>query len=321
MLGQSFEMELVFAKRMVRKMAVKMHENEVETNISLVARLLARQFPQWADLTITPVPSAGTDNALYRLGTELLARLPRIDWAIGQAEIEREWLPKLAPYLPLAIPVQLALGEPGEGYPWKWSVYHWLEGEGTTLERLADPLQAAVDLAQFILALQRIDTKDWPYKADHNSRGAPLMVRDTRTRQGIEAMEGMIDTDAAMAVWETALQVPVWDREPVWFHGDLLPGNVLVRQGRVSAVIDFSGLGIGDPACDLMIAWGLFRGESRERFRTALGVDDATWVGGRGHALSQAVIFIPYYLNTNPAGVRNAQHMIDEVLADYRMNG
>lgn len=298
--------------------AGKMHIGEVDTDISLVGRLLAAQFPQWADLPIQPVRSAGTDNAIYQLGDDIAVRLPRIHWAMDQVNKEHHWLPRLAPLLPLAISVPLAMGEPGEGYPWHWSVYQWLEGEDATLDRIANPSQAAMDLAQFIIALQRIDTTGGSLARDHNLRGVPLATRDTDTREAIAALHGMIDTDAATMVWETALQAPDWDCEPVWFHGDLLPGNLLFERGRLSAVIDFGGLGVGDPACDLMIAWGLFSGESRDVFRTVLAVDDATWVRGRGHALSQALIFIPYYLNTNPVGVSNARRMIDEVLADHQ---
>jgi aminoglycoside phosphotransferase (APT) family kinase protein len=298
--------------------AVKMHDNEVETDVSLVRRLLAAQFPQWANLPVIPVSSAGTDNALYRLGNEMAVRLPRIDWAIGQVEKEHKWMPKLAPFLPLSIPVPLTKGLPSEEYPWHWSIYRWHEGENVTIDGIADPCQAAIDLAKFIVALQRIDTTGGPLAVEHKLRGVPLAKRDTGTRDAIAAMRGMIDVDAATAVWEAALQSPEWDQTPVWFHGDLLPGNLLFEQGRLSAIIDFGGLGVGDPACDLMIAWGLFSGESREAFRSALAVDDATWARGQGHALSQAVIFIPYYLETNPRGVRNAQHMIDEVLADFQ---
>ena len=301
--------------------AGKMHDNEVNTDAALVRRLLAAQFPQWADLSIKPVASAGTDNALYRLGDDMVVRLPRIDWAIGQVHKEHKWLPRLAPHLPLAIPTPLVMGQPGEGYPWHWSVYKWLEGENVTIDRIVDPSQAAIALAQFIIALQQIDTAGGPLAKAPNSRGAPLATRDISTRKAIAALNGMIDTNAATAAWEVALQASKWNCEPVWFHGDMLPGNLLFEQGRLSAVIDFSGLALGDPACDLMIAWGLFSGESRDVFRAALAVDDATWARGRGHALSQAVIFIPYYLHTNPVGVGNARRMIDEVLADFRANG
>ncbi|MCB0035111.1 MAG: aminoglycoside phosphotransferase family protein [Anaerolineales bacterium] len=298
----------------------KMHPNEVETDSALVRRLLQQQFPQWAELPLRAVPSAGTDNAIYRLGDALAVRLPRIDWAIGQIEKELVWMPKLAPHLPLTIPVPVAQGEPAEGYPWRWAVYQWLEGENATLEQIADPCQAARELAQFIVALQQIDTTAAPL-AGPNSRGAPLLNRDANTRQALAALEEMIDVRAATAVWERALQAADWSQDPVWFHGDLLPGNLLFDNGRLSAVIDFSSLAVGDPACDLMIAWGLFAGESREVFRQTLAVDDDTWARGRGHALAQAAIFIPYYLHTNPVGVAYAQHMIANVLADYNANG
>ena len=292
----------------------KMHADEVDTDASLVRRLLTKQFPQWADLPIERVESAGTDNAIYRLGDGMAVRLPRIHWAIEQVGKEHKWLPRLAPLLPLAVPAPLAKGAPGEGYPWDWSVQRWLVGENATIEAPADLCQAATDVAQFIAALQRIDPTDGPPA----SRGVPLALRDSPMRAAIAAVHGLLDTDAVTAAWEAALQAPQWDRPPVWVHGDLLPGNLLVEQGRLSAVIDFGGLGVGDPACDLMIAWSLFSGESREMFRAALAVDDATWARGRGQALSQAIIFIPYYLHTNPAGVRNALRVVDEVLTEHK---
>jgi aminoglycoside phosphotransferase (APT) family kinase protein len=298
----------------------RMHKDEVRTDEKLVRRLLAAQFPQWKDLPIRPVPSAGTDNALYRFGDDMAVRLPRIHWAVGQVDKEHKWMSKLAPHLPLAIPAPLEMGEPGEGYPWYWSIYRWLEGENQTMENLADPIQTAIDLAQFLLALQRIDTTGGSLATEHGSRGEPLITRDDATREAITALQGMIDIEAVTKVWESALQGPEWNRAPVWFHGDVLPGNLLFKNGRLSAVIDFSALGVGDPACDLMIAWSLFTGESRDTFRSVLGVDDATWARGRGHALSQALIFIPYYLNTNPLGVQNAWCAIREVLADFSQN-
>lgn len=296
----------------------KMHADEVDIDISLVNRLLAAQFPQWSDLPIRPVCSAGTDNAIYRLGDDKAVRLPRYPGGAGSIDKEHSWLPKLAPNLPLSIPVPLAKGAPDEGYPFHWSVYQWLEGENATIERIDNPQQAAIDLAQFITALQKIHTTGGPLAVNHNLRGAPLATRDIVTREAIAALGNTIDTDVVTKVWETALEASEWNRQPVWFHGDLLPGNLLFERRRLSAVLDFAGLGVGDPACDLMIAWGLFSGESRDVFRTALAVDDATWARGRGHALSQALIFIPYYLNTNPVGVDNARHAIAEILADFR---
>lgn len=298
-----------------------MHKNEVYTSAELVRRLLASQFPKWAKLPITPVASAGTDNAIYRLGDKMAVRLPRIHWAIGQIDKEHKWLPKLAPFLPLEIPVPLAKGNPGEGYPYQWAVYKWLEGENAATGHITDLRQAALDLAQFLISLRQIDTTGAPLAATDNTRGMPLALRDKATRMAIAALEGMIDTDAATAVWEAALKAPESSHSPLWFHGDLLSGNLLVKEGQLRAVIDFGGLAVGDPTCDLMIAWSLFTGESRDVFRDALAVNDAIWIRSRGHSLSQAVIFIPYYLHTNPVGVRYAKRMIEQVLADYSANG
>jgi aminoglycoside phosphotransferase (APT) family kinase protein len=296
-----------------------MHADEVDTDATLVRRLLARQFPQWADLPIEQVESTGTDNAIYRLGADMSVRLPRIQWATGQIEKERYWLPKIAPQLPLTVPVQLALGSPADGYPWDWAVYRWLAGENLLLDDIADPLETASTLARFISALQHIDITGAPLASEHpRLRGAALASKDPSTRDAIAKLEGIYDVDAVLDVWEAALRVPKWDRAPVWFHGDILPGNLLFEDGRLRAVIDFSGLGAGDPACDLMSAWALFTGESRVAFRTALGVDDATWARARGHAVSQAAQFIPYYWDTNPVGVARARHSLEAALADHQ---
>jgi aminoglycoside phosphotransferase (APT) family kinase protein len=289
-----------------------MHVDEVDTDASLVRRLLGAQFPQWADLPIEPVRSAGTDNAIYRLGDDMAVRLPRIHWAIGQVDLEQQWLPMLAPLLPLAIPVPLAKGQPGEGYPWHWAVCPWLEGENVTIERMTNPRQAATDLAGFITALEHIDPTDGPPA----ERGTPLAKRDSATRAAIGALHGALDTGAVTAAWEAALQAPAWSHPPVWIHGDLQAGNLLAVGGRLSAVIDFGCLGVGDPACDLIGAWSFLSAETRDVFRAALAVDDATWERGRGLALSTALIALPYYQNTNPGIVANSRRKIAEVLAD-----
>ena len=293
--------------------AGKMHDNEVSTDAALVARLLSAQFPQWADLPIEQVLSAGTDNALYRLGDDLVVRMPRIDWAIGDAEKEFRWLTRLAPFLPLAIPVPLAKGMPGEGYPYPWSVYRWLEGENATIECLGDPRQAAVDLAQFIAALQGIDTTGGP----PSSRGEPLVHRDTETREAIAVLKSAIDTDAVTAVWDAAITAPAWHGSPVWLHGDLQSGNLLAVQGRLNAVIDFGCLGVGDPACDVMAAWLYLSAATRDVFRAVLQVDDATWARGRGWALSVGLIALPYYQTSNPVLAGIARNAINETLADH----
>ncbi|MCW5853639.1 MAG: aminoglycoside phosphotransferase family protein [Anaerolineae bacterium] len=295
----------------------KMHADEVDTDASLVRRLLAPQFPAWADLPIAPVPSAGTDNALYRLGDNMVVRLPRIHWAVHLVDKEYHWLPKLAPRLPLAIPVPLAKGMPADDFPWPWAVYRWLDGEDRTPEGDATRHQIAVDMAAFILALQRIDPPSQPSPGPLDSdRGVPLAVRDPATRIAIAALRGMLDTDALTSAWEAALDAPVWHGPPVWLHGDLRPGNFLYQQGRLSAVIDFGCLGVGDPACDLQVAWNLLAGDARDAFRAALQVDDATWARGRGWALSVGVIALPYYQTTNPDLAAIARRAIEAVLTD-----
>jgi len=298
-------------------MPARMHADEVLTDATLVRRLLRAQFPQWADLPLTPYPSSGTDNAIYRLGEDMAVRLPRIYWAAGQAEREQRWLPALAPHLPLPIPVPLAVGRPGEGYPWQWSITPWLKGEAATRTNLPDLRQAAVDLAQFITALHRISAVGGPLSGRHNSdRGVPLAERDEATRRAIASLNGLADSDAVAAAWDAALAAPAWDAPPVWVHGDLEAGNLLVARGRIRAVIDFGCLGVGDPACDLLPAWSLFAGPARAAFRAAVAVDEATWARGRGWALSTAVIALPYYRDTNSVLADRSRVKIAEVLAD-----
>ena len=294
-----------------------MHADEIETDVALVRRLLAGQFPQWADLGIEPVASYGTDHDIYRLGDHLAARLPRIGWATEQAAKEAEWLPKLAPQLPLALPEQMAMGHAAEGYPFDWSVYKWLPGENAN-GTLDDLDQAAVDLATFVKALRQIDTTG-AHPRPHGGRGGPLAEGDVQVRRSIAQLGDRIDGDAALRSWEESLNASAWDGEEVWVHGDLLPGNLLVVDGRLSAVIDWGGLNVGDPACDLQPAWNVFVGDggsSRRRFRAELEVDDASWLRGRGWALYQAVSALPYYWDTNPGMIRQASHALAQVLAD-----
>jgi aminoglycoside phosphotransferase (APT) family kinase protein len=294
--------------------ALKMHADEVETNVALVHGLLAAQFPQWAHLPISLVASYGTDHDIYRLGDHLAARLPRIGGATGQAAKEAEWLPKLAPGVPLALPVQLARGRLADGYPFEWSVYEWLPGENAngTIDDLG---QAAVDLAAFVRALRVIDSTGAPSRPA-GARGGPLAEGDEQVRGSIAQLGDRIDGDAALRSWDESLNAPIWAGAEVWVHGDLLPGNLLVIDGRLSAVIDFGGLNVGDPACDLQPAWNMFAGDSRVRFRAELEVDDASWLRGRGWALYQAVSALPYYWDTNPGMIRQASHALTHILAD-----
>ncbi|HEY8776444.1 MAG TPA: aminoglycoside phosphotransferase family protein [Gaiellaceae bacterium] len=294
--------------------APKMHADEIDTDVALVRRLLAAQFPQWADLAIEPVVSYGTDHDIYRLGDHLAARLPRIGWATDQAAKEAKWLPRLAPHLPLAVPVQLALGQPAESYPFEWSIYEWLPGENanSTIDDLA---QAAVDLAAFVKALRRVDTADADPRP-RGARGGPLADLDEVVRRSIAELGDRIDGRAALRSWEESLNASAWDGEDVWVHGDLLPGNLLVVDGHLSGVIDFGCLNVGDPACDLQPAWNVFADDNRARYRAELEADDASWLRGRGWALFQAVVALPYYWDTNPGMIRQASNALAQVLAD-----
>ena len=294
--------------------SVKMHSDEVDTDVALVRRLLAGQFQQWADLPIKPVPSYGTDHAIYRVGSSLAVRLPRIASATRQAAKEATWLPVFAPLLPLEVPVQLATGEPAEGYPFHWSVYEWLQGQDAN-GAIDDLVQAAVDLAAFVTALHRIDTAGAPPHR-RSGRGGPLAEHDGSVREAIAELSDRIDGEAALSSWEESLSAPAWRGPHVWVHGDLLPGNVLVRNGRLAAIIDFGTLQVGDPAGDLQPAWNMFAGESRLRFRAEVGADDACWLRGRGTVLYQTVMALAYYWDTNPGMVRQASHGLAQVLAD-----
>jgi aminoglycoside phosphotransferase (APT) family kinase protein len=303
-------------------MATKnIHATKVETDKALVRQLIATQFPQWADLPITPVALGGWDNRTFHLGSEMSVRLPSAADYLLQVEKEQRWLPKLAPHLPFPIPTPVALGAPTHDYPWPWSVYRWLPGETVSLPRIADLTQFATTLAHFLRALQRIDATDGPPPGPHCFyRGAPPAVYDDETRRALAMLSGQIDTDLATKVWESALTA-TWSGTPVWFHGDVAVGNLLLNDGRLSAVIDFGACGVGDPACDTVIAWTLLSGVSRQLFRTTLGVDHATWARGRGWALWKALITLVEHIDTDAVKANEARRVIAEVLADHRCAG
>ncbi len=290
----------------------KMHACEINIDEPSVRQLLREQFPQWAKLEVKRLPSAGTDHAIYKLGTDMCVRLPRIEEAGTQVEKEQFWLPKLAPHLPLAIPLPIGKGNPSAGYPNHWSICRWLGGHDATVTEITDMHQAAVDLAQFVKSMQQIDSTGAPLAR----RGQPLAAQDTATQNALKSLHGIIDTEAAAGIWQQCLEAPEWNKPPVWIHGDLLPANLLVQNGRLSAVIDFGLFGIGDPACDLLPAWSVFSYDTRKLFRTTLGMDDATWMRGKGWALSIGLIILPYYQHTNPGLVAVANRMINEILAE-----
>lgn len=296
----------------------KLHDDEVNIDSSLVARLLAEQFPKWAGAPIQVVASSGTDNVTFRVGPDLAVRLPRTAGNQGQVEKDLTWMPRLSPRLPLSVPEPLALGAPSSDYPFSWGVYRWLEGEPFRLDQLADPLTAARELAEFVRCLQTIDTTGAPVPPDTPfSRGTPLAPRDALFCEALDELRDEFDTGLVLAAWEASLAADTWDGTPKWIHGDLMPGNVLVDDGKLSAVIDFGTAWAADPAADLLAAWYLFEGDSRRAFREAMDVDQDTWARARGWVLSLEMIAIPYYRTRNPAAVREAQPFIAEILADF----
>lgn len=291
---------------------MRMHAEEIDTDADLVRRLLRAQHPRWADLPIERVPSAGTDNAMYRLGDDLAVRLPRIGWAVDAVAKEQRWLPALAPHLPLSVPLPVAAGEPGEGFPHPWGVVTWLPGEMAALDRLRDPVEAALDLAAFVRSLRALDPTGGP----RHRRGGPLHHVDDQVRATLAGLETPLDTDVALEVWEQAVAAPRHDGPPVWFHGDLGYLNLLAVDGRLASVIDWGTCGVGDPAVEALVAWSLFPPEAREAYRDALGIDAAAWSRGKGWVLT-GIFGLDYYRTTNPVLVASARRGIDAVLADH----
>ena len=291
-----------------------MPEPHIDT--PLVCRLIAAQFPRWAGLPITRVPSAGTDNAIYRLGDDMAVRLPRRPWVAATLTKEQDWLPRLAPFLLLAVPVPLAPGTPGQGFPFPWGVYQWLDGSNAADEPDIDLPDAAVRLGRFVAALERIDTTGGP----PSFRGGPVSMLDDRVRGEIRALgaDGTLDPGLATAAWETALAAPEWDGDPVWVHADLSPLNLLVRHRRLTAIIDFGGLGLGDPAIDMLPAWEWLTAPTRGLFRAETRADDATWARGRGWGLGLGLGAANFYRHSNPAVAAIGRHAISEAITDYQ---
>lgn len=288
-------------------------EAEIEVDAALVQRLLVAQHPDLAVLPIQIVAS-GWDNVLARLGDDLVARLPRRSLSAALVEHEQAWLPRLARQLPVEVPVPVRIGLPDEGYPWRWSICRWLEGTDVAAQPPDDLHATATDLGGFIAALQAID----PTGAPRNPyRGVPLGDRDDITRSRLAALAEVVDAPSIASRWAEHVAVPAWEGEPVLVHGDLHPGNLLVRDGRLTAVLDFGDITAGDPATDLDVAWMLLRPVEREVLREAVGgVDDDTWRRARGWALSIAIAILA------DAGedrlVQVAHRTLDAVLADDR---
>ena len=291
---------------------MKRHADETYVDADIVRRLLRAQFPQWADLPLAVVHDFGTDHTLFRLGDDMVVRMPIMEYATRQAKKEARWLPFLAPQVPLQLPTPLAMGEPGHGYPYRWSIATWIDGERATPDNV-DLTQAAIDLAGFVKALQRCDPTDGPRAgAGTGYRGVSLKLWVERIDEWIAKLDGQFAEQVAL--WrDVVLEAPEWDRPPVWFHGDL-PGNLIAKAGRLVGVID-SGYGTGDPACDLLPGWTFFRGESRQLFFDEVGLDEATITRARGFALAPAFIGVTYYKDV-PELHANALRALEGALAD-----
>jgi aminoglycoside phosphotransferase (APT) family kinase protein len=285
---------------------------EVPIDVPLVRRLLRSQFPPWSRLAVRPVESAGWDNAIYRLGADLAVRLPRRRIGADQTEKEHRWLPVLGPQLPVPIPAPVGNGVPGEGYPWHWTVCPWLPGEVAALAPVADLSPVAVSLARFVRALQAIDPAGGPVS---EFRGGTLADRDRVSKEAAEALRDSLDVRPILEVWEAAVAVPAWTGPPVWMHGDLHPANLLISNAELTGVIDFGLLGVGDPACDLMVAWTYLSAGARQAFRDELAVDGPTWARGRGWALHLGLRAAAYSAD-NPVLSNIGKYTIAEVLAD-----
>ncbi|MET7950557.1 aminoglycoside phosphotransferase family protein [Micromonospora sp. NPDC005324] len=283
-------------------------------DVALVHRLVAEQFPQWAELPVRPVAVDGWDNRTFHLGEEMTVRLPSGAGYALQVAKEQRWLPVLGPQLPVEVPTPLGYGRPGTGYPYPWSVYRWIDGRTARRERIDDLSRFATDLATFLRALRSVDATDGPAAGPHSAwRGGPLSTYDAETRTAIGTHRDRVPVEVVTGIWHAALDA-TWTGPAVWFHGDVADGNLLVRDGRLAAVIDFGCSGVGDPACDTVIAWTLLHGRSRAAFRAALGLDDATWARGRGWALWKALITLD---NPDLAKAAGARHVLGELLAEH----
>ena len=289
----------------------------IEIDATLVKRLIRTQFPQWAELPVVPVENDGWDNRTFHLGDKMSVRLPSAPAYAAQVAKEHRWLPALRLNLPMPIPVPLGLGAPGSGYPWPWSIYGWLEGEPAHADRIHDLGRFAEDLAGFLVALRGIDARDGPVAGTHNfHRGGSLAIYDAQTRQSITTLAGEIDVAAVTEVWDTALATS-WQRAPVWIHGDVAASNLLVKEGQLGAVIDFGCAGVGDPSCDLVIAYTFLDPISRSVFRAATALDEATWERARGWAVWKALIILVQQRDKNATEANKALRTIREILADH----
>lgn len=296
---------------------IQLPAGRVAADPALVQQLIAVQFPNWAHLPVRDVARNGSDNRSFRLGDTMLVRMPTAAHYAGQVAVEQYWLPRLAPHLPLQIPEPLAQGQPTADFPWPWSVYRWLPGEPADADPAIDMIRLACDLAAFLLKLQAQAATDGPPPGVRNfQRGGVLAHYDKETRAAVQSLGHIIDGRAALQVWQSALRAR-WCGPPVWLHGDVTLDNLLVRDGKLAAVIDFGCCAVGDPACDLAIAWRNFDAAARQTYLARLALDQATVWRGAGWALWKALIVLAARPGTNPAGREQASAVIATIIAEF----
>ncbi len=294
-----------------------LHEDEPLVDLALVRALIGEQLPQWSSLALRELPATGTDHHLFRLGAELVVRVPRVDWATDQVERDGRWLPLLARYLDVALPEQVAVGEPALGYPWRWSVCRWIEGRTPDRRDPHDRAALADGLGRFCHALQQVPTEGAPRAGVDVSRGVPLVELDDATREAIAAVADELHAASLLASWEESLSAAAYDSEGAWFHGDLLAGNLVVDAATraLVGVVDWGPSGVGDPATDAAAGWALLSADERDVLRDAAGYDDDAWLRGRGWALTTALVALPYYRTRSRSLADQARRTLAEVLA------
>jgi aminoglycoside phosphotransferase (APT) family kinase protein len=286
----------------------------IDITADLVRFLISEQFPQWGELPVRPVARQGWDNRTFRLGDDLAVRLPSAEGYVPGIEKEDRCLPLLAQHLPLPIPTPVATGRTTQEFPFPWSVRRWLPGHTVETTTDVDRTRLAHDLGNFLAALRRVPTDQGPAGGQHSYfRGCHPSVYSDQVERALDTLGDTVDLVACRAVWAEAL-TSCWAAPPTWFHGDVAVGNLLIRGGTLSAVIDFGTCGVGDPACDLVMAWTYFTGEERQAFRKAVGVGDDAWQRARGWALWKALATMAGLSSPDPDGVQDK--VLVHILAD-----